>query len=182
MRIFRGGTAIRYCPYYCEENIWHLCADEAEVGSIPTGDRRVVFISNARRKVAVRRQTAGRGGAVVWDYHVVLVGGGKVWDPDTTLGFPVDFDLWIQESFFPLVPDHEPRFRVIDAATYRSRFESDRSHMCDKKGRPLHPFPDWPRIGKGMNLMSFVDLEKPFVGEVADLESLTRLTAPRPPS
>ncbi|RPH45974.1 MAG: hypothetical protein EHM91_07330, partial [Planctomycetota bacterium] len=136
-------------------------------------------ISNARRQVAVRRQAAGGGGAVVWDYHVVLIGGGKVWDPDTTLGFPVGFDFWIQESFFPLVRDHEPRFRVIDAATYRSTFASDRSHMRDKKGKPLKPAPDWPTIGEGMNLMSFVDLEKPFIGEVADLESLPRLIAPR---
>jgi protein N-terminal glutamine amidohydrolase len=143
-------------------------------------DRRVVFISNAARRVAVRRQAAGRGGPVVWDYHVVLIGGGKVWDPDTTLGFPVDFDLWVQESFFPLVPGLEPRFRVIDAATYRSKFASDRSHMMDRKGKPLKPAPDWPKIGEGMNLMSFVDLAAPFVGEVADLESLARLTAPRP--
>ncbi len=139
----------------------------------------MVFISNTRRKVAVRRQAAGRGGVVIWDYHVVLVGGGKVWDPDTTLGFPVDFDLWIQESFTPLVPDHEPRFRVIDAATYRSRFASDRSHMLDAKGKPMQPAPPWPRIGKGMNLMSFVDLESAFVGTIADLESLARVTAPR---
>ena len=139
----------------------------------------MVFISNARRQVAVRRQAAGGGGAVMWDYHVVLVGGGRVWDPDTTLGFPVGFDFWIQERFFPLVRDHEPRFRVIDAATYRSTFASDRSHMMDRKGKPLKPAPDWPKIGQGMNLMSFVDLEKPFVGDVADLESLPRLIAPR---
>jgi len=139
----------------------------------------VVFISNAARKVAVRRQAAGRGEPVVWDYHVVLIGGRKVWDPDSTLGLPVDVDLWIRESFLPLVPGFEPRFRIVDAATYRSTFASDRSHMLDRNGKPLKPAPDWPTIGKGMNLMEFVDLEQSFVGKIADLESLARLTDPR---
>jgi protein N-terminal glutamine amidohydrolase len=149
---------IRYCPFFCEENIWHLCADEQ-----PPVPRRVVFITNARRQVEIRHQRAGGGGAVVWDYHVVLVAGGKVWDPDTTLGFPVDVDVWLRQSFDPADP---PRFRVVDAATYRSIFASDRSHMAGS-GKPVPP---WPPIGEGMNLMRFVDLETPFVGEVVDLD------------
>lgn len=153
--------AIRYCPCFCEENIWHLCSDEQVPA--PVKARRVVFISNARRQVVVRRQRAGD--PVVWDYHVVLVADGKVWDPDTTLGFPVDLDAWLRESFDP---DHPPRFRVVDAPTYLARFASDRSHMAGS-GKPVPP---WPPIGKGMNLMQFVDVETPFLGVLADLDQV----------
>jgi protein N-terminal glutamine amidohydrolase len=153
--------AIRYCPLFCEENIWHLAVDK--VVPVPVEQRRVVFISNARRRIVIRHQRAGGGGAVFWDYHVVLVADGKVWDPDTTLRFPEDVDLWLRESFDPKDP---PRFRVIDAPTYRARFASDRSHMVGT------PPPPWPPIGKGMNLMQFVDMETPFLGEVVDAQGL----------
>jgi hypothetical protein len=166
---------ILYWPYFCEENIWHLCGDDRTLGSTPAGERRVVFISNARRRVALSKQRAGGGGLVLWDYHVVLLDGRKVWDLDSTLGCPVDLDVWVRESFFPLVPGYAPRFRVVDAATYRARFASDRSHMRDAEGTPLKPPPPWPRIGEGMTLMQFVDLESPFVGEVLDLETFARI-------
>src|SRR5438067_5222435 len=133
---------IRYCPYFCEENVWHLCTDERvtqDKSSIPLQERRVVFISNARRQVAIHHQRAGGGGRVLYDYHVVLLAGGNVWDPDTTLGFPVDLDLWVEESFSPLDPNHAPRFRVIDASIYLSSFASDRSHMLDPNGVPVTP-------------------------------------------
>jgi len=166
---------IRYWPYFCEENIWHLCGDDAALGSTPSAERRVVFITNARRRVAIRKQRAGGGGLVLWDYHVVLLAGRKMWDLDSTLGCPVDLDVWIQESFFPRVPGYGPRFRVVDAPTYRSRFASDRSHMRDVEGRPLKPPPPWPPIGEGMTLMDFVDLETPFVGEVLEFDAFPRI-------
>jgi hypothetical protein len=168
---------IHYWPYFCEENIWHLCLDErvaGDRGPIPLGERQVVFISNAARRVAIHKQRAGGGGSVLWDYHVVLRVGGNVWDPDSTLGFPVDVNLWVKESFLPLDPDHAPRFRVIDAPAYVSMFASDRSHMLDSKGVPLQPLPPWPRIGEGMNLLRFVDMETAFHGELMDLDSFRR--------
>lgn len=165
---------IRYCPCFCEENIWHLCTDpqvRRDGKPIPVEERRVVFVSNAGGRVLMRKQRAGGREPVVWDYHVVLLADGNVWDLDTTLGFPVDLDSWVQESFYPLHPDAAPRFRVIDAPTYRTRFASDRSHMIGPEGVPLKPLPPWPRIGEGMNLFSFVDMETPFVGELVDLDS-----------
>lgn len=162
----------RYCPYFCEENLWHLCSDERV--AIPVVERRVVFISNGRRRVAMHQQRAGKGKTLLWDYHAVLLGGGKIWDLDTTLDCPIDADTWVQDSFFPQVARYEPRFRVVDAPTYVFTFASDRSHMLDPRGRPLKPFPSWPPIGQGMNLMSFVDMEKAFVGELYDLDSFRR--------
>ena len=159
---------ILYHPYFCEENIWQLCAD----GSVPEEGRQVVFITNKLRRVAIDKQRAAGGGAAVWDYHVVLVAGGQVWDPDSTLGMPVGLERWIRESFPPGESQFAPRFRVIDAAAYRSSFASDRSHMLDSRGRPLHPFPPWPQIGEGMNLPRLIDVESDFLGNVVDLDGL----------
>jgi hypothetical protein len=123
----------------------------------------------------MRHQRAGAGKPVLWDYHAVLLAGGKIWDLETTLGFPVDVNFWARESFPVGHPNHAPRFRVIDAPTYLSTFASDRSHMLGPAGVPLKPFPPRPRIGTGMNLMRFVDMDSPFVGEIVDLDALRRL-------
>ena len=165
---------IRYWPHFCEENIWYLCTDERVLHNgepIPVEDRRVVFISNPRGRVAMREQRAGGLQPVLWDYHVVLLAGRTVWDLDTTLGFPVGLAEWVKGSFYPLRPDFAPRFRVIDAPTYLRTFGSDRSHMLGPGGVPMKPFPPWPRIGVGMTLPSFADMEEPFLGERFDLES-----------
>jgi len=165
----------RYCPYFCEENVWHLCADDGVTeggAAIPVEERRVVFISNARRRVAMRKQ---RAGVVAWDYHVVLLARGRVWDLDSTLGLPAPLDRWVEGSFYPLVAGLEPRFRVVDAPTYLARFASDRSHMLGPDGAPLRPLPPWPPIGAGMTLPRFIDLETPFVGQVLDLPALLQV-------
>jgi len=169
--------AIRYCPYFCEENIWHLSGDSQVIGNgrpIPVEERQVVFISNARRGVAMGGQRAGAGKPILWDYHVVLLAGGQLWDPETTLGFPLDLGRWLRGSFLPRYPDFAPRFRVIPAPTYLKRFGSDRSHMLGPDGLPKKPFPPWPRIGVGMNLPQFIDMDRPFLGELVDLETFRR--------
>lgn len=160
-----------YWPFFCEENVWHLCSDRETI-ACPLEERRVVFVSNARKQVAMRHQRAGAGGPIVWDYHTVLLADRKVWDLETTLGLGISPERWLTESFVagPL----EPRFRVIDAPTFVSSFASDRSHMIGRDGRPLHPMPPWPPIGAGMNLMRFVDMVQPFLGKVVDAEGLRR--------
>jgi hypothetical protein len=162
---------LHYWPFFCEENVWHLCSDRDAVEG-PVEGRQVVFVSNARRRVAMRHQRAGEGGTIAWDYHVVLLAADRLWDLDTTLGFGIEPELWLAESFVP--GRGEPRFRVIDAAAYGATFASDRSHMIGRNGRPRKPLPPWPPIGKGMNLMRFVDMEEPFLGEVTDGEGLRR--------
>lgn len=161
----------RYWPFFCEENVWHLCSDRDAVEG-PVEGRRVVFVSNAPGRVTMRRQRAGAGGLIRWDYHVVLLAGGRLWDLDSTLGFGISPALWLAESFVagPLAP----RFRVVEAPDYLASFASDRSHMIGADGQPLRPFPPWPPIGKGMTLMRFVDMVEPFLGAVTDAEGLRR--------
>ena len=174
---------MRYCPYFCEENIWHLCGDvdvtDATGAVVPLDERAAVFVSNAARQVRMRHQRAGGGGIVIWDYHVVMLARpGLVWDLDCVLGAPLAVDEWVRASF---VDRDAARFRVVDAPTFVTTFASDRSHMAGS-GQPAPP---WPPIGgapagrghgdgDGMNLMRFVDMTDPFVGDVVDAAGLLR--------
>lgn len=163
---------LRYWPYFCEENIWHLCADEAV--PVFVEERRVIVITGVRGRFAMRAQRAGKGGPVLWDYHVVLRARDEIWDLDTTLGLPLPFEEWLRGSFLPLYRDFIPRFRIVDAALFRETFASDRSHMVGPDGVPLQPHPPWPPIGAGMTLPRFLDLDRAYVGEVLDLEGFRR--------
>jgi hypothetical protein len=170
---------MRYCAYFCEENVWHLCRDDevARAGRpVPLEERRVVFISNEVRSVTMRHQRAGRGGLVHWDYHVVLLAGPApwtVWDPDNTRALETPVGAWLDESFPP--SPFPPRFRVIEARRFLDVFSTDRSHMLDDEGLPQQPFPSWDppqAAGRAMNLMRFVDMTAPFEGEVLDLSQM----------
>jgi protein N-terminal glutamine amidohydrolase len=168
------SDALRYCPYYCEENVFHL-AREPRLQGRP---REVVFISNAERACAVWHQRAAvrRGWPIVWDYHVVLLVGApwEVWDLDTTLGVPVPAADYLRRSFRPgeLAEEAAPRFRVVGAEAFAATFASDRAHMRLPGGAFAQRPPSWPLIGPpgaAPNLMRFVEMEAPFLGEVLDL-------------
>lgn len=164
-------TGPAYCPFYCEENLWHLAAD-ARVGE---GRRRVLLISNPERKVALWRQRAGEAaheGLVVWDYHVVLVAGRDVWDLDTTLGAPVPAPTYLPETFRGAPERFAPLFRVMDADVYRDAFASDRRHMRTPEGEFHKPPPPWPAIGQGHTLDGLLDFERSEPGEIVDLPGL----------
>ena len=57
-------------PYWCEENVWHLCAD----ARVSAGRAEVAIVTNRDRSVALFHQRASPmpDGFVVWDYHVLL--------------------------------------------------------------------------------------------------------------
>ncbi len=170
-----------YCPFYCEENLWHLAADP-EVGE---GTRHVLLISNAEHKVALWQQRAGaedQGGLVVWDYHVVLVVGTAVWDLDSELGAPAPAPRYFAETFRPVPERFAPRFRVMDASDYREAFASDRRHMRGPDGSFVQPPPPWDPIGmsrigsaKALTLDALRDPSNEEPGEVVDLPGLIRL-------
>lgn len=166
--------SFRYASCYCEENVWHLCADPGVEGST----RAAVFISNAARRVAVGCQRAAPepGVPIVWDYHVVLAAHGPrgwaIWDLDSTLGAPVPLSVYLRASFGYPQGFEEPfaaRFRVVEGSRYRESLCTDRSHMRDEDGRLRMPAPPWPAIGEGTNLMRFVDMDEDFEGEVVEL-------------
>jgi hypothetical protein len=129
------------------------------------------------------QRAAGRPGrALLWDYHVVVLARDpwEIWDLDTFLGCPVPAADYLRLSFQPGLPaEYAPRFRLVDADTFAATFASDRSHMLRRDGRYKKPPPPWPPIGASeSNLMRFVDVESPFLGEVLDLRELyQRITA-----
>lgn len=184
------SNAYRYTPYYCEENVFHLCADPRVAGSL----RAVLVVSNSLRRVGVAHQRAAPSpeAPIVWDYHVLLAAhdpASSTWaayDLDTTLGVPVPLDVYLRASFaypegFP--PPFTARFRVVAADEYRRTLCSDRSHMLDEHGRHRAPPPPWPPIGTGTNLDRFIDMDESFVGEVVGLAELpAALERLRPPS
>jgi hypothetical protein len=162
-----------YTPFYCEENIWQLCQRD----DLISDDAQVLFISNIDRTCAIWSQRAAPSPKtpVVWDYHVVLLDRGYIWDLDCTLGAPLPFGTWWRASF-PYMDQvearHQPMFRVIRRAEYSARLCSDRSHMRDETSW-FKPPPAWPPIGQGAhNLMRFVSMEEAFVGEVMGWQQL----------
>jgi hypothetical protein len=171
-----------YTAFYCEENVFHLAA-RPELAEL---ERWAVFISNPAQACPLWQQRAAPEGRwVLWDYHVVLVvrdAGLQVYDLDTRLDFPTGLEAYLAATF-PFVArlpaDLAPRFRVVTAPELAATFASDRSHMRDGRGRFRKPPPAWPAIrAPGQpptNLMRFIQMEVPFVGEVRDLESLPLL-------
>lgn len=166
-----------YCARYCEENVWHRCTALGAAAEAAL----VWVISNERQRVAVFEQRAARTfeQPMAWDYHVVLAQPGDagwwVIDVDSTLDLPCPADAYLAASFPDLparLAAYRPLFRVVDAATYRDRFASDRRHMRDRRGRYASPPPAWPTIGEGHNLDRLIDMRDGFLGEVVDLEGL----------
>ena len=146
--------SLRYTPYFCEENVWHLCAEPRFEGR----DGRVAFISNPRRTCAFWCQRAAPSPwqPVIWDYHVIylvrLAFGWEVWDLDSTLEVPTSAGTYLEATFGAKLPERpqtdelSPLFRVLEAAVYREQFSSDRGHMRGQDGAWLQPPPPWPSV------------------------------------
>ncbi len=183
-----------YCPFYCEENVWHLCAHPRVTGA----ERRVLFISNPNRRVAMWGQKAARDPnlPIAWDYHVVLLSRApsrdwEVWDLDAKNPGPRSAADWLRDSFDAvglLPPLYAPRFRMLSCAAYRRHFRSDRRHMRLPDGSVRQPPPPWPEIhgeppacapaDDGSNLDRFIDTEdRGFLGDLFDLSQLRRWLA-----
>lgn len=182
------SDAPAYCPYYCEENIWQLCADP-RVGA---GRRMVLLISNRARRVAMWGQRIASDPTlpIAWDYHVVLLvqppeQPWRLWDLDAAVAPPERASVWLERSFRDiglLPPELAPRFRLVTAADYRRFLRSDRRHMRRVDGSPIQPPPSWPPPqgevvpgyeDDGSNLDRFLDTEDPtFLGRVFDLPEL----------
>jgi len=162
-----------YQAFYCEENAFLRVA-----GPVRPGGDHALFITNARRQVAVFEQRlAPPGEPVVWDYHVVAVDRARqtVVDPDSRLELPCDLARYLAATFPPLPPQLElysPRFRLVASAVLAATFASDRRHMRDDRGAYQAPPPAWPPIGEGHTLDRYLDLDDPIAGEVFTLDGL----------
>ena len=191
-----------YTPYYCEENVWHLC----QAPQLAQFEPKVVFLTNAMRSCAFLNQRAAPSAEhlMFWDYHVVVLaksgkpstlsappisgadpsaGTWEIWDLDTRLGMPIAVDDYLSQTF-PLIPKTEqfqPVFRVIDSDEFVQVFSSDRSHMRDQKGKWLQQPPAWDPICRDgtFNLIDFLETEPGGIGVLMDrFAFLSRFGAP----
>ena len=143
-------TPPKYCPFYCEENIWHL-AQAPEFAGVET---LVALVSNPGHTCLFwdQRVCQAKDEPVLWDYHVVLLARRPEWvvyDLDTQLPFPINADTYLAHTFRGegvIPPAYEPRFVLFEGADYVNTFASDRSHMLDKDGQWLAPPPKWPPV------------------------------------
>lgn len=165
---------MRYTPFFCEENVWHLARDRADSGRAGVF---AVFITNRLQRVPLWQQRAGD--PVAWDYHVVLLDGPDVVDLDTAIdgGPTLPAAAWLAATFRPVPEALAPRFRVVAAADLVRTFASDRSHMRGPDGTPREPFPPWPAIQCALGahtLPRFLDLDDDIAGTWLDLAAFRR--------
>ena len=171
-----GITPPRYCPYYCEENVWQLCANPR----LGAGQRLAIVISNPGRQVALSGQRAAPAPQlpVIWDYHVIAASlsprGWLVWDLDSIYGMPLAAKDYLSQTFLATVPELQPQFRLLSCAEYRSSLATDRRHMRDTNGHFIQKPPAWPIIGQGHNLDQFIDMRRASPGQVMDLPQLAQ--------
>ena len=141
-----------YQPFYCEENAYSLLSESP----LEHLDPYMMFISNATRQVMMFQQSAGAApsGAIVWDYHVVVLAaaGMEIWDLDSLSGFPLPLSEYLTVSFGApgLAPKAwEPRFRLLSQRDAFAMFSTNRSHMLDADGEYLKPPPPWDPPANG---------------------------------
>ena len=166
-------------PYYCEENIWHLCQH------VQFKNSHVIFIASTGDSFPMLCQRAmpNPQTPIFWDYHVILLIQGEtnqILDFDTTLAFNNDVETYFSQSFVDnalLEDEHRPLFRLIPASEYVEKFSSNRSHMKTESGW-LAPPPPWPPIIKAENnLSAYIDMNDLKIGEVLTYdEMLERFT------
>ena len=148
-----------YTSCYCEENVWKLCdkiRNSKNLIRLHEEEKTfVVFISNDKRTVPLWHQSASKQeeGLVIWDYHVIFIVKNQlnstVYDLDTSLPYPSDFDSYSKCTFKSdedMKQQYHRKFRVIKSKDYLGNFASDRSHMKDKSGQWVKPPPTYPCI------------------------------------
>nr|CAG4650428.1 EOG090X0C0Q [Sida crystallina] len=161
-----------YTSCFCEENVWHMAKNIRDKGDDSTLKQCfVVFVSNTHESIPLWKQKAGKDqdGFVVWDYHVFFLHASEtrinqIYDLDSTLQFPCNFDEYARKSLRneELMPEEFHRFfRVIPAKDFLESFSSDRRHMKKDDGTWMKPPPTYPPIQTSTtnhNLKVFVDM------------------------
>eukprot|EP00756_Hemistasia_phaeocysticola_P044112 Hpha_TRINITY_DN17706_c0_g1::TRINITY_DN17706_c0_g1_i1::g.46366::m.46366/K21286/NTAQ1; protein N-terminal glutamine amidohydrolase len=188
---------VGYTRCYCEENVHRLITHMLQQGGSPS-EWYAVFLSSLSASAAKVPKYGPWASAVplstgrshiVWDYHVVGLhtpadSPPQVFDHDSELGWPVQFDVWVEKQLLmPWRVDRRGlgvRFRVCRSDEYLSVFASDRGHMKTPDGRFQSPPPPYqcirPQVKDAphMNLASFINMASSDVpGEVMDLPGLS---------
>ena len=157
----------QYVPCYCEENIYRLAEDRRAAAE----DGTVILVSNRSRTVAIGAQRTAVGSRfVVWDYHVIYLEAGLVFDLDAVLAIPTPAAEYVAAAFPPALygpgSPYVPWFSAVPARRYLDAFSSNRDHMRDEEGRYRQPPPPWPPIYRpehGNTLFDLVDGKHPAV-------------------
>jgi len=156
---------LKYQPYFCEENIWHLCQHPDYLSG------HVVFIASYSDYFPMLSQQGydNPGELVFWDYHVVLLNHGNIYDFNTALPFTSKVSDYFAQSFIDddlLNPSQAPMFRMVPADEFVAEFESDRRHMKTADGWNAPP-PEWPLITQSAsNLHRFADMSDLEFGQI----------------
>lgn len=173
-----------YTSCYCEENVWKLCELVRACQPEQLPHCFVAFVSNRRQAVPIwcQKSSSRADGMSVWDYHVIFLyrppghGPCLIYDLDTTLGFPEEFDGYVRDAFRPHVgisPEFAQVFRVVSAAEFLDKFASDRSRMRRADGTWLKPPPPYPCIQTNScdnNIDEFISVDEAVgVGKVYTL-------------
>lgn len=173
---------MNYAACYCEENIWHLCADPV----VSATQRKVVWVSSVQQICPIwyQRSAVSVHEPVWWDYHVFLLAQTgdqwQVWDLDTLLGLPVEASAYFAHAFRRPLP-LQPVFRVMDASYYRRTFSSDRSHMMQIDGSWMAAPPAWPAIENDkLTFDEMRDMRSVAHGELFDLEAIEHFVSSAP--
>eukprot|EP01025_Chloroclados_australasicus_P061152 TRINITY_DN7982_c1_g1_i4.p2 TRINITY_DN7982_c1_g1~~TRINITY_DN7982_c1_g1_i4.p2 ORF type:complete len:249 (-),score=8.90 TRINITY_DN7982_c1_g1_i4:381-1031(-) len=169
-------TSCSYTKNYCEENVYFLCKQISDSSISQLKNLFVVFISNHAQKIPIWQQGAGdpkNDRLVVWDYHVILIQTHEndrktlVWDLDTVLNFPCNFDDYCKDAlrtWLSLNPQYQKFYRVVSGLDFLQYFASDRSHMKGGNGTWLAPPPRYPPIeskyGEKMNLNKYLNMNQ----------------------
>lgn len=163
-----------YTALFCEENIWQLCRSLTSAG-IPVDALTVLFLSNTSKEIVIfNQQYIDPGQALSYDYHVILKycpdeGEALVFDFDTRLPFPVDWNTYQQASFpnpASLPPDQQMMVREITADEFLRCFTSDRSHMAQLPASE-HPGYDCIRASDpqcSVDIKDYWQMDKPIKG------------------
>lgn len=163
-----------HTPYYCEENVYHLCKKLWTSGTEGQGsDLFVVFISNEKKQIPLWHQKASQRaeGLTLWDYHVICVQKKKgespllVWDLDSTLQFPCPLVSYVADAIKPsiqLFSEFQRFFRIVHAPIFLRTFASDRRHMKDSEGNWMYQPPEHDPIiaedGTVHNLNEYMEM------------------------
>eukprot|EP01023_Acetabularia_acetabulum_P051636 TRINITY_DN5717_c0_g1_i3.p2 TRINITY_DN5717_c0_g1~~TRINITY_DN5717_c0_g1_i3.p2 ORF type:complete len:207 (-),score=27.76 TRINITY_DN5717_c0_g1_i3:86-706(-) len=173
--LLHNQSSCTYTKQYCEENVYKLCEQWPDFGC------EGIKVQRAHQPTSQCQGKKKTGDfasefLVAWDYHVILIQKetnnqefqrrSKVWDLDTLLNFPCNFDYYCMHALRTqqnLQQKYKRFYRVINGNEFLRFFASDRSHMRGGDGSWLAAPPDYPPIvsedGKTMNLFQYVDME-----------------------